>query len=191
MGPARLADRALTALGTELTQHGVLTRQHRAVLLLTLKAFHRLHVEHGLRRKGHWSPAWPTGPGAPSTLTSAPSGEETGAESSRACSQPPRRAGSEAKSIALRHRISACSCQWAQRARWGGGRPGLLCSSHWVRLFLALRLPASCLVRSCSDPRSPMRTLGSGEGTAGPEVTGSSVGPSCLKSSEGKKALPC
>lgn len=62
MGPARLADGALTALGTELTQHGVLARQHRSVLLLTLKAFHRLHVEYGLRRKGHCShwpgPAW-------------------------------------------------------------------------------------------------------------------------------------
>lgn len=51
VGPAWLADGALAALGTELTQHGVLARQHRSVLLLTLKAFHRLHVEHGLRGK--------------------------------------------------------------------------------------------------------------------------------------------
>lgn len=62
MGLARLADGALTALSTELTQHGLLAQKHCWVLLMTLKAFHQLHVEYSLWRKGHYSqwpgPAW-------------------------------------------------------------------------------------------------------------------------------------
>ena len=98
MGPARLADRALAALGTELTQHGVLARQHRSVLFLTLKAFHRLHVEHGLREKvTSCSPAWPgVGQGAFLNILFGPLDEEPEAQSSAAW-LPSERAESESR----------------------------------------------------------------------------------------------
>ena len=117
MGPARLADGALTALSTELTQHSLLARKHCSVLLLTLKAFHLLHVEYGLRRKGHCS-HWP-GPTwdkeLPQLSLQPLRVRKLGTELYSLLTAP-KRAGLEARLIALRHPISAFSCQWAQ---WG------------------------------------------------------------------------
>ena len=147
MGPAQLADGALTALSTELTQHGLLARRHCSVLLLTLKAFQRLHVEYGLRRKGYYS-QWP-GPLWDKELPQLSLQPlwmwKLGTELYSLLTAH-KRAGSEARLIALRHPISAFSCQWAQ---WGPVGCGKARAALQLPLSQAFpRTKASCLL-SC------------------------------------------